>query len=87
MEILRKRQNSVSSYMQANKNSFLSYGSELRPVLHLEDLLMHHRSWPTLQRILSKGSSWPLKPIDQSERSQKMSNLLPGEIINQQLHT
>jgi hypothetical protein len=48
MEILKQNQNSVSKYIEENEDSIISYGSEFRPVTILENLLMHHRSWPTL---------------------------------------
>jgi len=48
IEILKQYQNSVSEYIKANEDSIISYGSEFRPVAILENLLMHHRSWPTL---------------------------------------
>jgi hypothetical protein len=76
MEILKQYQNSVSKYIEENEDSILSYGSEFRPVTILENLLMHHRSWPTLRCIITKGSKWPLEPISQCDRLQKNNKFI-----------
>jgi hypothetical protein len=73
MNELRKHGNDLHTYIISNKHSFMGYGSEFRPQYFLEELLLHHRSWPSLLSQLTKGSSWPLSPI--SEKDRKAKNL------------
>jgi hypothetical protein len=60
MNILCSYTNSVHLYINANKHSFMGYGSEFRPIHIIERLLMHHRSWPSFLNQLQQGSKWPL---------------------------
>ncbi len=46
----------------------MSYGSEFRPHKNLEPLLLHHRSWPSLSKILTEGSKWPLSSLLNEDR-------------------
>ncbi len=71
MRVLQKYNNNLDDYITANKNTFMSYGSEFCPLAHLEPLLLHHRSWPYLSLQLEKGSVWPLKTLSESDRIQK----------------
>jgi hypothetical protein len=76
MEILKQYKNNVSKYIEENEDSIISYGSEFRPVAILDNLFMHHRSWPTLRCILKKGSKWPLEPITKGDRVQKNNEFI-----------
>jgi len=76
MEILKQYQNNVSRYIEENEDSIISYGSEFRPVAILDNLFMHHRSWPTLRCILTKGSKWPLEPITKGDRVKKNNEFI-----------
>ncbi len=71
MKVLKQHKNSVSNLIEQNQSSIISYGSEFRPVAHLEFLLMHHKNWLPLVTLLTRGSLWPLKPIADIERLQK----------------
>jgi hypothetical protein len=71
MGILREHNNSISELIEQKPRSIISYGSEFRPVSHLEFLLVHHTNWIPLVTMLTKGSTWPLTPIEDSERKQK----------------
>jgi hypothetical protein len=71
MKVLKQHKNSVSNLIEQNQGSIISYGSEFRPVAHLEFLLMHHKNWLPLVTMLTRGSLWPLNPIADTERLQK----------------
>jgi hypothetical protein len=71
MAILQSFNNNLHDYILANKNSFMSYGSEFRPYHVLEPLLLHHRSWPSLSKQLQEGSKWPLSTLTDEDRLSK----------------
>jgi hypothetical protein len=71
MRTLQKYNNNLSALIENNAGSIVSYGSEFRPVSHLEFLLMHHVNWLPLIKMLTRGSVWPLTPIEESDRLQK----------------
>ena len=75
MKVLKQHKNSVSNLIEQNQGSIISYGSEFRPVAHLEFLLMHHKNWLPLVTMLTRGSLWPLNPIADTERLQKTETL------------
>jgi hypothetical protein len=76
MRIIKVYNNSISELIERNPGSILSYGSEFHPVSHLEFLLMHHINWIPLVTILTKGSTWPLTPIGNTERVQKNNEFI-----------
>ncbi len=69
--LLQQHGNSIHDLISAYPNSFLSPGSEFRPIQVLEPLLMHHHNWPKIKNILLMGSMWPLHPIPEVERKTK----------------
>ena len=71
MSVLRKHKNSIQMLIESCPGSFLSPGSEFRPVALLEKLLMHHPSWHLIGDSLSRGSVWPLQEIPNNERVSK----------------
>jgi hypothetical protein len=71
MNILRNHGDSIENLIQAYPGSFLSPGSEFRPVYLLEQLFMHHHNWCLIRNSLSKGSVWPLLPISDEDRMAK----------------
>ena len=71
MQILRKFDNSINDYIASSPGSFISPGSEFRPVDSLEPLLLHHHNWPKVKCILLQGSNWPLRPLSNEERVAK----------------
>jgi hypothetical protein len=71
MQILRKFDNSINDYIASSPGSFISPGSEFRPVDSLEPLLLHHHNWPKVKCILLQGSNWPLRPLTNEERVAK----------------
>ncbi len=46
----------------------LIFGSEFRPVDKLECIFYLHPSWPCIQLLLTQGSDWPLKPLEETDR-------------------
>jgi len=76
MEIIQAHGNSVHNYLLSQKDTYIGFGSEFRPVTELEPLLCHHPNWPDLKRLLKTGSNWPLKPIPQKDRSAKNWELI-----------
>ena len=76
MNILRGYTNSVHLYINANKHSFMGYGSEFHPIHIIERLLMHHRSWPSFLNQLQQGSKWPLTSISESDRKAKNTEFI-----------
>jgi hypothetical protein len=71
MAILRNYSNDIHVYINANKHSFMGYGSEFRPIQVIEPLILHHRSWPSFANQLQQGSKWPLASISESDRLAK----------------
>ena len=55
LAVLRRHSNDINAYINANKYSFLGYGSEFRPIHIIEPLLLHHRSWPSFSNQLKQG--------------------------------
>jgi hypothetical protein len=82
MHLLMQHDNSIQNLITAYPGSFISPGSELLPINTLEPLLMHHHNWPPIRSILSSGSIWPLLPISEEDRKEKLGSLLSEEIIN-----
>jgi hypothetical protein len=56
--------------------SFLSPGSEFRPVSLLEPLLLDHHNWPKIEPILTQGSDWPLLPNSDEEQISKNNEFI-----------
>jgi hypothetical protein len=71
MLILRNHGNSIQCLIQYSPGTFISPGSEFRPVALLEQLFIHHHNWPKIQNILQNGSNWPLLPISNNDRIAK----------------
>jgi hypothetical protein len=71
MRTLQKYNNNLSALIENNAGSIVSYGSEFRPVSHLEFLLMHHVNWLPLVKMLTRGFVRQLTSIDESDRLQK----------------
>jgi len=71
MNVLRSHGDSINKLIEAYPGSFLSPGSEFRPVHLLEQLFMHHHNWMLIQKSLTMGSIWPLNPIKDDDRKAK----------------
>lgn len=66
--VLKRFEMNLETAIDAQQNSPVGYGSEFRPIHILKPLLQHHPYWNHIQRLLSKGSDWPLSPIDEQQR-------------------
>jgi len=82
MKILSSQNCDLNLLIENNPNSFISYGSEFRPVESLIVLLGNHPKWPRLEKLLKSGSRWPLEK-DLDEKSRKEKN---AEMINRGNH-
>ncbi len=71
MMVLKAHGNSIQKLIEAHPGSFISPGAEFRPAKLLEPLLMHHHNWCQVKASLTRGSVWPLQPIQDSERVAK----------------
>jgi hypothetical protein len=69
--LLMQHGNSIQNLITAYPGSFISPGSEFRPVDTLETLLMHHHNWPKIKSILTTDSVWPLHPISSEDQREK----------------
>jgi len=58
--ILSIHDHHLGSVIEAHPSSSISYGSEFRPVVQLEPLLLQHPYWSKLSSTLSCGSSYGL---------------------------
>jgi hypothetical protein len=66
--ILEKHNFNLDEIIKKQHPSQLSYGSEFRPSSDLKKLLEDHPLWYKLQNILNKGASFPLLPLDETDR-------------------
>ncbi len=71
MQILQSHGNSLQDYISSSPGTFISPGSEFRPVDILEPLFLHHHNWPKIKCILLQGSNWPLRPLSNADRIAK----------------
>jgi hypothetical protein len=71
MNVLRAHGDSIQNLIKACQESFISPGSEFRPVALLEKLFMHHHNWPMIQASMTRGSTWPLTPSTKEDRVAK----------------
>jgi len=76
MGVLKQHGDSIQSLIENYQGSFISPGSEFRPVQVLEKLLMHHHNWYLVQNSLTKGSVWPLLPITDLDRVAKNNEFI-----------
>jgi hypothetical protein len=74
--VLESFNNSVEELIQACSPSILSYGSEFKHVSILYPLLHRHIHWDQFKKILSKGSTFPLRDIDDETRKKDFSAAL-----------
>lgn len=62
--------------LSAQSDSPPSFGSEFKPFHLIKTLLLSHPLWKFMSTILSNGASYPLRKINQNERSQDTSFFL-----------
>jgi len=50
----------------------ISFGSEFKSSRDLEELLQQHPHWPHIKDVLDKGTSFPLLPISEEDRTKDL---------------
>ncbi len=71
-KILEEHNFQLDSIIKTQHPSQISYGSEFRSSIDLEELLRNHPLWPKLQDILDNGASFPLEPISDKDREEDL---------------
>lgn len=66
--VLKKHGLDLSRALSAQAGSPMSYGSEFRPVAHIEQIFSRHPNWQRLKSILECGSDWKLEELSEEER-------------------
>ena len=66
--ILQSFDYDLAAALKAQRTSTAGYGSEFRPVSHLEPLLRHHKHWSHLRTQLTKGASYPRSQLNEPRR-------------------
>jgi hypothetical protein len=54
--------------IEVQKRSPIGYGSEFKKPEVLKKIFRNHLLWERMERLLSKGSRWPLKEISKKDR-------------------
>jgi hypothetical protein len=62
----------INKAISAQEGSQVSYGSEFRNPMVLEELLHHHPHWSHLRNVLSHGATFPLNYISPENREQDL---------------
>ena len=74
--ILLQHKGDLGSAIHHQRHSPVGYGSEFRPINHLEPLLYLHPYWPKFKSLLTNGSSWPLQELSEDERKRDVEEAL-----------
>jgi len=67
-KILAENNFDMNKIIEVQHPSQISYGSQFRLLIQLEELLSHHPLWTQLKEILSNGASFPLDEISDQDR-------------------
>jgi hypothetical protein len=67
-KILNKYNLDLHSALSAQPNSQLSPGSEFKSPNILSNIFSHHPLWNRTKEMLSKGATYPIKPLPSKER-------------------
>jgi hypothetical protein len=74
--ILKRYDFDLAKAIHAQRSSPLGYGSEFRPPKTLMKIFKHHPLWGRMERLLIKGSKWPLTEISKSSRMADLTEAL-----------
>ena len=74
--ILRKYNFDLGQALEAQRSSPLGYGSEFRPPATLHKLFWSHPLWQRMERLLVKGSKWPLLELSKEDRLEDLKEAL-----------
>ena len=66
--VLKKYGLNLEAALEAQKGTPLEYGSEFRTVEELAPIFSKHPYWDKMQSLLTVGSSFPLKPLEEEVR-------------------
>lgn len=67
-ELINKFNGNLEQLFSTLPHSVTHYGSEFRPSLILEDLLLGHPKWEKFKNVISHGVIYPSDPINEKQR-------------------
>jgi hypothetical protein len=73
---MRKFNKNIEKSLNAQQHTPLGYGSQFRKRSTLEPLLSCHPNWDRFKSLLTNGSEWPLKELNESKRIQDVNEAL-----------
>jgi hypothetical protein len=59
-----------------NPGTIISFGSEIRPIEHLDQLLQHHLNYEHLRRNITHGVNYPIRELDEKTRHNEVQKQL-----------
>jgi len=75
-EILKAHQYDLEKALESQPGTSFSIGSEVRPLHQLEILLHHHKNFSRFATNITKGISYPIKPLDEDTRLELLEKQL-----------
>lgn len=72
-QILKKHNYNLDKAIEANPNSIISAGSELRPIEQLDALLSHHPNFPRLKANTIHGIDYPAEDLPEEMRKLELA--------------
>ena len=75
-DLLKSHAYNAEAATQTPNNTILSYGAEFRPIQGLDLLLRHHPQWQKIRDIITKGVTYPLKPLTEEDRLHDIDTLI-----------
>lgn len=76
MQIIRDYDFDFTAILNPPTRCVTSFGSEFKSPIELERLLKAHPRWPTLRHFLTHGVEYPLRPIEEEERTKDVAQAL-----------
>ncbi len=74
--ILKKYSFDLGQAIEAHRSSLLGYGSEFWPPATLRKIFWSHPLWQRMERLLFKGSEWPLLELSKKDRIEDLKEAL-----------
>ena len=74
--IIRNHGNDLQNVISTNPGAIISFGSEIRPIEHLDQLLQHHPNYDHLQRNITRGVHYPIQDLDEQTRQDELQKQL-----------
>ena len=63
--LMKKYNGNLGALLEAQRNSIVGYGLELRDVDILRKIFGPHPNWTRMSKILENGLEWPLESLDE----------------------